>query len=384
MQKAIVIIPTYNERENIELVISKLLEVFEKISSWKMEILVVDDTSPDKTFEIVEKMVKKNPIIHLLMNQKKAGLGTAYLKGMAHAFGQLGADTVFEFDADLSHDATKLPEFLKKIDQGYDLVLGSRYIKGGGIPSNWGVHRKILSVLGNLIISIVMTNFSIRDWTGGFRALKKEVYQKVHPFLSSARFSGYTFQIGFLYSALKLGFGVAEVPFKFVDRTLGRSKMGPEYIKNILLYIFNVRFQELVSSRIFKFVFVGGVGALLQLGSLQLYRTTLPYQLAFFLSIETAVVSNFILNNAWTFSDRKLSLGEIPSKFIHFNMASAGSIAIQQLLAVVGQFTIGLKSLFVVPIVGINVDTGMIYAVLGIFLGMFWNFFAYNKFIWKK
>lgn len=383
MKQAIVIIPTYNERENVTNVIPLLLSVFKQINNWNLGILIVDDTSPDKTYEVVEELAEKHPQLHLLINKKKSGLGGAYLKGMEYAFGKLGADAVFEFDADLSHDATQIPEFLKRIDQGSDLVLGSRYVKGGGIPDDWGFHRKFLSVVGNIIIMTVLTDFSIRDWTTGFRAITKPVYEAVLPELNSERFTGYTFQIGFLHKAVRKGFKIAEVPFKFVDRTIGHSKLGPEYIKNTLLYIFKVRIQEIIHHRIFKFAMVGGIGALVQLTTLQLWRQFFPYQVAFFLGIECAVVSNFILNNLWTFADRKLSLAQIPVKFVQFNLASAGSILIQQAVALFGEFVIGLFALFTVPLINLTVDTGQIYAVLGILIGMFWNFFAYSRFIWR-
>ena len=172
-KKAVIILPTYNERENIAHTIEVLQGVFAKIKNWHMSILVVDDTSPDKTYELVSQIAKKSTNVHLLINKQKNGLGAAYLKGMAEAFGRLEADVVFEFDADLSHDPTKIPEMLNRIDQGADMVLGSRYIKGGGIPSNWGWHRKFLSIVGNWTIMLVLTNFKIRDWTSGFRAITK-------------------------------------------------------------------------------------------------------------------------------------------------------------------------------------------------------------------
>ncbi len=384
MKRAVVIIPTYNERENIPVVLPLLLEVFDGIKTWDMHVLVVDDTSPDKTYELVKDWTKKDPRIHLVINQQKAGLGAAYLKGMAHAFDELKADVVFEFDADLSHDARKLPDFVKKLDEGYDMVLGSRYIPGGSIPDDWGFHRKFLSVAGNIFITVVLTNFSIKDWTGGFRAITKRVYEVVVPELQSEGFSGYTFQIGFLHKAVRKGFKVAEVPFKFVDRTHGHSKLGSEYFKNALLYIMKARLNEILNHRIFKFAVVGGLGALVQLTTLQLWRQFFPFQLAFFLGMECAVVSNFILNNLWTFSDRKLKAKQIPSKFVQFNVASLGSIVIQQIVALVGEFAIGLFALFTLPILNLNVDTGMVYAIVGILIGMFWNFFAYSTFIWKK
>jgi len=234
------------------------------------------------------------------------------------------------------------------------------------------------------VIMTVLTDFRIRDWTTGYRALTRAVYEKVHPSLHKDQFSGYTFQIGFLHAAVRAGFKIVEVPFQFVDRTEGHSKLGPEYIKNTLLFITKVRIKEIITSRIFKFAMVGGTGALVQLTTLQLWRLIAPYQLAFFLAIETAVVSNFILNNVWTFADRKLSLSSMPLKFLQFNLASGGSILIQQVIAFIGEFGIGLFTLFTLPFVGYAFDTGTAYAILGIGIGLFWNYFAYNFFIWKK
>lgn len=384
MKKAFVIIPTYNERENIAKVIPILLETFKKVQNWDMHILVVDDTSPDKTADVAADLSKKYKNVHLLLNKKKAGLGGAYLKGMEKAFGEYQADVVFEFDADLSHDPTKIPIFLEKIDEGYDMVLGSRYIPGGGIPDDWGFDRKFLSVVGNIVIATILTNFTIRDWTGGYRALTREVYESVEPEMHDDKFTGYTFQIAFLHKTVKKGFKIVEVPFKFVDRTIGVSKLGKEYIKNNLIYLFKVRGRELADNRIVKFGITGGIGALVQLVSLSLWRLLLPYEIAVFMSIETAVVSNFLLSNLWTFADRKLSASQYPAKFIQFNLASAGSIIIQLVIATLGKNLIGLFDLFRLPIVQITVDTGMIYAVIGILVGMFWNFFAYTTLIWKK
>jgi dolichol-phosphate mannosyltransferase len=383
-KNAIVIVPTYNERENIDSLLIVLFDTFKTVANWYCQVLIVDDTSPDKTYELVKKLQQKYPDLHLLLNKTKVGLGGAYLRGMDYAFSSLKADVVIEFDADLSHDQTKIPLLLQKINQGFDMAMGSRYIPGGGIPANWGLHRKFLSVIGNLFITVVMFNFSIHDWTGGFRALTKKVFKAVRSEMTSDRFSGYTFQIGFLHTAIRKGFKIVEVPFKFKDRTLGKSKMGPEYLKNILIYIMKLRLQSILKNRLFKFAVVGGLGALVQLVTLQLWRQIAPFQLAFFLAIECAVLSNFVLSNIWTFSDRKLKPLQYPSKFVQFNITSAGSILIQQAIAFGGERFIGLFSLFTLPIIPIVVDTGMSYAVIGILIGMFWNFFAYNTFIWKK
>lgn len=392
-QKAVVVIPTYNERENIQKVIPLLLEEFKKIKGWQMSILVVDDTSPDKTYEAVGVLTKKYSNVHLLINKKKEGLGGAYLKGMDYGYNKLGAQVCLQFDADLSHDPKKVPEFMNAIDGGADLVLGSRYIKGGAIPENWGLHRKFLSIGGNLIIATVLTNFSIRDWTTGFRAVRKEVYEAVYPLINTERFMGYTFQIGFLNNAVRKGFKIKEVPIVFIDRSIGESKLGAEYIKNTLLYIFKLRANDILNNRIFKFAFVGGIGTLVQLLSLTLFRLVIP-QFQFFLvtqflvstllSIEAAIISNFILNNMWTFKDRKLESSQIPAKFIQFNLASGGSILIQLMINTLGENLIGIFKLFTIPFTSFTIDTGLVFALTGIVIGLFWNFFAYNRFIWKK
>lgn len=387
-QTAAVIIPTYNEKGNIAAAVESLAEVFAKIDSYKMLALVVDDSSPDGTAEVVRQLQKKYSFLRLLVNPRKSGLGGAYLSGMAESFGKLKAEVVFEFDADLSHDPKKIPDFLTKLDAGADMVLGSRYIKGGSIPSNWNLHRKLLSIFGNLFINLLMFDFSIRDWTTGFRAIRKKVYLAVEKELHGKRFSGYTFQIGFLHKALRKGFKIAEVPFHFKDRTVGHSKIGPEYIKNTLLYLLRIRFKELTAFRIVRFAMVGGFGALVQLTALQLWRiaftTPETFVLASFLAIETAVVSNFIWSNLWTFKDRKLTAAQVPLSFLKFNISSAGSIAIQSAIAFFGARYIGLFGLFEVPVIHYMIDTGVVFTIIGILIGMSWNFFAYTTFIWKK
>lgn len=345
---------------------------------------MVDDSSPDGTGILVLNLKHKYPNLHLLTNPGKVGLGEAYRRGMNYALDNLNADVLIEFDADLSHDPKKITPMLNRLDQGHDLVLGSRYLPGGSIPHNWGRHRKLLSVGGNFLVRLILFDFGITDWTTGFRVMKGQVARTVLPATDIPRFSGYTFQIGFLHTARKLGFKVTEVPFKFKDRTLGKSKLGPEFIKNTLQYLLMARIKELFNHRLFKFVVVGTLGAAVQLSSLQLFRSFMPFQAATFFSIEMAILSNFIWSNLWTFSDRKLPLSQIPAKFLQFNLTSAGSILIQQAVAFIGETFIGLKYLLTLPLLGFDIDTGILFAVTGILLGMFWNFFAYSRIIWKK
>lgn len=392
--KTVIIIPTYNEKGNI----GRLIDVVETIlvklpTKYETHILVVDDTSPDGTAKEVESKQKKYKNLHLLINPKKAGLGGAYLKGMAYAVKNLQADVLMEFDADFSHDPKKIPAFLKAIEGGSDLVLGSRYIRGGTIPENWGWHRKFLSIMGNFTIRVIMTNFSIKDWTTGFRAIKRNVYESVKVAINRERFFGYTFQIGFLHQALRQGYKVSEVPINFIDRTHGKSKLGPEYIKNTLIFIIRTRVAEIMRSRIFKFAFVGGIGALVQIITANLYASQLTQSIKIgslvlslpdFLAIESAVLSNFIFNNTWTFADRRLRVSEYLPKFLQFNLASFGSIAIQTIIIGLGLGVIGIRNLFTLPFIGSVVNSRTVFHITGILIGMFWNFFAYNKFIWKK
>ncbi len=382
--RVVIIIPTYNELGNVTPVTLALGQVFKKLKNYACAILFVDDQSPDGTAKTIKSLMQKYSYVKLLENKRKGGLGHAYKKGMRYALDKLNADIVFEFDADLSHDPTKIPRMLQAIEAGSQLVLGSRYISGGGIPPNWPWYRQFLSILGNLSIRVIMGNLKIRDWTTGYRAITRDVVEEIVPQLSHHAFQGYTWQIGFLVKTLQSGYTVSEVPFYFRDRTLGHSKLGPEYIVNTLRYIMKVRLSQLLHSRILKFLIVGGSGALIQFTALHFYRRVIPFQLAFFLAIETAVLSNFIWNNAWTFKDRKLKAWQIPLKFLQFNLASGGSILIQQTIAFFGERLIGLYTLFGIPGTPYTIDTGAMFAVTGILIGMFWNFFAYSRIIWKK
>lgn len=380
----VIIIPTYNEKENVPKVAAALARVFKKVSGYTFYTLFVDDNSPDGTAQSVNQMMKKYSFVRLLKNRTKGGLGHAYKKGMQYALDRLKADIVFEFDADLSHDPEKISPMLAAIREGADMVMGSRYMKGGGIPVNWPPHRKFLSTVGNLFIRTVMLNFRIHDWTTGYRAIKSEVVRAILPNLRHSAFNGYTWQIGFLVKSMSAGFEIIEVPFYFKDREVGRSKLGPEYIFNTLRYIMKVRLEQIMKHRIFKFVVTGGTGALIQFTALHFYRKVMPFQLAFFLSIETSILSNFTLSNLWTFSDRKLKALQVPAKFVQFNLASAGSIIIQQTIAFIGERFIGLFTLFGIPGTPFTIDTGAMFAVAGILIGMFWNFFAYSRIIWRK
>lgn len=247
--KAVVLIPTFNEKENILLLLPRLLDIFKKVRKWELEILVVDDNSPDGTAIAVSNFSKRRNGIHLLVRNKKEGLGAAYLAGMRQAFDHLKADVVLVMDADLSHNPDYIPSFLEKLEDGCDFVVGSRYIRGGDIAKGWAPHRKFLSVFGNVVVPFMLGTRALSDWTSGYRAINKQVFRKVAPVVSKSKreLRGYTFNIAFAYHTVVAGFRVGEVPIKFIDRTAGRSKLGLEYLFHTPVFLFRTRLGMLVN-----------------------------------------------------------------------------------------------------------------------------------------
>lgn len=374
--KAIVIIPTYNEKGNIERIIPMIEEVFKEVKNYDMGILVVDDSSPDGTGEIVKELMKKYDNLHLLVGQKR-GLGAAYLRGMTYAINELNADVMFEMDADFFHDPKKIPDFLQKIDEGNDFVIGTRYSAGGSIPSNWGIHRKIMSVWGNLLIRMILMRFSIHDWTGGYRAIKKEVFLKEKEKLVA--FSGYTFQVGSLLNAVQDGFKVAEVPFHATDRTMGKSKIpGIETIIKTLYFVITARIKELVFGPFGKFLVVGGTGFVIQLVIYRLFIvafSSTPLGILNWIAAQPAIFSNYNLNNLWTFKTEKIkSVGEYFVKMAGFFLTSnIGVLIIQSGIIQLLQLLFGRTGLL--PYVYFVFATGVL---------LIYNFTVYRLIIWRK
>ena len=249
------LIPTFNERENILRLLSHLLQVFKKVRKWRLAILVVDDNSPDGTAALVanfarlaSKRAKARKNVHLLVRNKKKGLGAAYLAGMHHAFRQLKTDIVLVMDADLSHNPSYIPAFLRKVEDGCDFVVGSRYIRGGRIAKGWALHRKLLSVFGNQIVPLMLGSRALSDWTSGYRAIRRSAFYKVYPAISKNKreLRGYTFNIAFAYHTMAAGFRVGEVPIKFIDRTTGKSKLGFEYLFHTPVFLIRTRLNMLL------------------------------------------------------------------------------------------------------------------------------------------
>lgn len=372
--KAVIVIPTYNERDNVGLLIDVLNKnVFPKVPKhWNMNILIVDDTSPDGTAEVVKEKMKKYKNLELVMNAEKVGLGGAYMKGMGYATEKMKPDLLMEMDADFQHDENLIPEFLQKIDDGADLVVGSRYMKGGSIPKYWGLSRKIISIGGNIFIRTMMLDTKIHDWTTGFRALKPWVFEKVKNSITELK--TYSFQTSFLYFARKVGAKVSEVPLNFKERKRGKSKLpGIEGTLKTFWFVIKVRFIDLISSRFFKFGVVGFIGYLVTaLSIFILSRTTLVEWGVWALATEFAIISNFTLNNLWTFKDVKISgTKQMVSKFLQFNFTSLGALLIQTVAGTIGVYFFGTNS------------RQLLLPFIVLFLVMPYNFILYNLVIWK-
>jgi dolichol-phosphate mannosyltransferase len=234
--RATVCLPTYNERENLEPMVQALGAVLREGDG----VLVVDDRSPDGTGELADCLAAELGFVDVLHRQRKEGLGPAYLAGFRRALAN-GAELVLEMDCDFSHDPKDVPRLIAAAEDGADLVLGSRYVRGGSIP-NWGVVRRAISLGGNLYAQAVLQS-PIRDLTGGFKCFRRRVLETID--LGAIDSRGYAFQIETTYRVVRAGFRVVEVPIAFVDREQGHSKMSRSIVLEAVWKVPLVRLRAL-------------------------------------------------------------------------------------------------------------------------------------------
>jgi dolichol-phosphate mannosyltransferase len=231
MNPALVCIPTYNERDNVEGIVRAVLAADPRV-----DVLVVDDASPDGTGALADALSRESPRVHVLHRAGKAGLGKAYLAAFDWAL-QRGYAQVLEMDADWSHDPGYLPVLLDRAASDADLVLGSRWVKGGG-TRNWGLGRRLIS-RGGSFYARTLLGLDIRDLTGGFKCFQAEVLRAID--LPTVTSSGYGFQIELTYRAIRRGFRVVEVPIVFEDRRVGQSKMSRAIVLEALAMVWKIR-----------------------------------------------------------------------------------------------------------------------------------------------
>jgi len=236
--RALVIVPTYNEKENIRRLIDAVLS-----QDGRLDMLIVDDGSPDGTGAIVEDIIHTEPRVNIIHRERKMGLGTAYLRGFRWALEREYA-YVLEMDADFSHDPAHLPQFLAAIEQA-DLVLGSRYQQGRVTVVNWPMNRLILSYCANIYARFV-TGLPVWDATGGFKCFRRVVLESMN--LDDVRSNGYAFQIEMSFRAWKKKFRIVEIPIVFVDRTEGTSKMSKSIVREAIWMVWRLRWWAMRGS----------------------------------------------------------------------------------------------------------------------------------------
>ena len=379
--KILVIIPTYDEAANIP----GLLDILLGSGTYKaldLNVLVVDDASPDGTGEIVLNAMTSHKNLHLLSG-KKEGLGKAYMRGFEYALAELNPDIIVMMDSDFSHDPAAIPLLVEEINNGADYVIGSRYTQGGAIPGDWPLRRIVNSRVANYVAKAVGgIHPDVKDISGGFKAIRVSKLKEVG--WESIQTYGYAFQMHLLHTFMASNAVIREVPITFSDRREGDSKMRMSDILEFIRVAYGLNPKSPVR-QLTRFVAVGASGIIVNLGVLAMLAslTSLPLIIASAIAIEISILTNFLLHNRFTFQDDiDASPGTVASKamesqgakvfmrkLISFNAASLGT-AILSLSA----FTI-LHGLF-----------GMFYLMaqlVGIVLAFALNYQISSRVIWK-
>ncbi|QQS38673.1 glycosyltransferase [Candidatus Woesebacteria bacterium] len=393
MEKVVIVMPAWNEAEGIKKMIDTLFDTeFQKINA-EMHLLVVDNHSKDGMTEIVEKASEKRGNLHLIQQGDKKGLGNAYVVGMKYAMEKLHADAILEMDADGQHP----PEFVKPMVEAYingaSYVIGSRYIKGGTVPKEWALFRRMVSYFGNLFIRIVLLKKEIHDLTTGFRLSKvKGVLNKIDldGLMELERFA---YKVDLMYQCIKNADKVVEVPLEFRPRITDKSKFNTKEMVATFKVAIILGIRDKI--RFVKFAVVGFIGYVVNAIALELYTGTsiamaLAQNFSFFkgtsfsfigessawaaaLAAEMAIISNFVLNNIWTFKEEKITNPLVTVwKFIQFNLTSFGAVVIQ--FVVIGVMVVAFSDTTFVRQIGILIAMPLVMA---------FNYTMYNLVIWK-
>lgn len=372
--KAVIVIPTFNERENIEKLIPVLIDFLKKDYSGDFEILVVDGNSPDGTANSVRELSQIYPQVHLLLEPAKRGLGAAYVFGFKHAMTEMDADIIVEMDADFQHDPKDASRLLHEIENGADYAIGSRFIRGGSIPKEWTWQRKFWSIGGNIFTKVVLGIFNVNDFTSGFKASRvKGFVDRLD--LDNILSQGFAYKIDLLFKMHRLGAKIKEVPIEFGLRDRGNSKMEKNNPIDSLRVVVTLRFQELKS--FFKFGTVGLIGFATDWGifNIFIWQKIFDASISSLISGFVAMNVTFLLNNFWSFGNQKItSVGKILQK--------------APLYYLISYVPIYFRSKLLIPWAHLLLgDTNLVSNLalfVGIALGLIWNFFFYKKIIWRK
>ena len=371
-EKAVIIIPTYNEEENIANTIKMVLAATDSLDDYQVEVLVFDSNSTDSTAEIVQQMVANSSRVHFAKEPQKTGLGSAYLQAMHFAIDNLNADIVFEFDADGSHQPHYIAPMLELL-KNHDVVVGSRYIPGGSIPSDWGINRKLLSIAGNWIARLLLTR-KYKDLTSGLRATRATYLKKILPAKFLSNHYAYKLQLYWLLYQAKAR--IVEFPIVFIDREKGNSKLPRNSIIDTLRVLTTLRLAQL--RQYLTMCFVGSFGALIQFIVYNCLRN--EHYSAFVssqIAISAAMLSNFTFNHFITFRRQSrgvpLNKSALINRLTQFILYSVSMVYFQSFLVYLGVHFLGTGTLIENLIVAAS-----------IYLGSIVNYLFYSNIIWPK
>ena len=358
------VLPTYNEEGNIENTIEQILVEEKKQNKYVFSILVVDDNSTDQTQPIVRRIIESKDNIYLVTGEKK-GLGDAYKRGFLHAVEILEADIIFQMDSDGQHDVALVPEFLKDIAAGKGVVIGSRFIQGGATP-DFSIFRLLISRIGNLLVRYAGGVTTIKDCTSGYRAIKSSYLKDIDFTYLSTR--GYSFQSSLICDLAWRGAVISETPIVFSSRQAGDSKLSLRDQIEFLLNIPRLGFRNAKDFIKYSLVGFSGVGVNLGIYTLLTRYYDLSEVIAPIFSIEAALISNFFLNNFWTFGKR-LNQSRVRVKFLRFHLVSGFAATINYLIFLTLFFTFGIYDILA--------------NIIGIAIAAIVNFIINSNWTWK-
>lgn len=324
------VIPTYNEALNVTSLLQRLTALY---PGPDVAFLIVDDESPDGTGRLVRAFAATDDRVRLLEG-KRRGFGQAYVRGITYALDVLGPDVVVQMDADFSHDPADAGKLLARLADGADVVIGSRYVSGGAVDRRWHVGRRVLSRWGNRFARLIAGMNVVCDCTAGFKAIKAPALRAAK--VEEIRVQGHTFQVVLLHRLIRTGAKVLEEPIYFRDRDRGRTKLG---IGSILEFFYNVWWLYVVSHWTFvKFVVTGLTGILVNLGSFFLMlELGLNKFLASPMAIELSIISNFLINNYWSFADRVMA-DRAHTRIVKYNLVALSTLLLSYVTFIVLSF----------------------------------------------
>jgi dolichol-phosphate mannosyltransferase len=356
--KVVVVVPTYNERDNIRPLIEALIAVSAEIQH-DFEILVVDDNSPDGTQDVIRELQQRYPNVRLLSGTKE-GLGVAYARGLEHALSELAAGIVLHMDADFSHNPADVPRLIAQIDAGYDLVVGSRYVRGGRLSKDWGITRKLISRVANSGIRVIAGLGAIHDCTGGFRAYRASVLRRVDLKLAPR---GYAVLTYLAYNTLMAGAKVTEVPITFANRAEGTSKLRMSDAAELFLNAWWIRYDR--RDRFYRRATggVSGVAVNLALVTALHYGLSVAPLLASAVAIEASILFSFGWRESWG-----IALGRQSVRFTE-RLVRTHILAVPSFVLTFGVFALLTRA-----------GTPVVLAqTAGIVPAMLWNYFVGDR-----